>query len=83
MFYFFKSKTGTFSIEPDETCDGLQLFQLQRWGNAEHAFAVKTAVRDQNVTMGIESEKIAKRLDGDDGACRRMSGDIYGRSLCT
>ncbi len=23
MFYFFKSKTGTFSIEPDETCDGM------------------------------------------------------------
>jgi len=23
MFYSFKSKTGTFSIEPDETCDGM------------------------------------------------------------
>jgi hypothetical protein len=30
--------------------DGLQFFQLQRWGDAEHAFvAIETAVRHEDV----------------------------------
>ena len=34
--------------------DGLQLFQLQRRGDAEHASAaVETAVRDEDVAVGI------------------------------
>ena len=38
-------------------------------GGAEHALvAVKTAVGDENVTVGIESEKIAEGLNSDDGA---------------
>jgi hypothetical protein len=49
--------------------DGFQLFQFQGRGDAEHAFcAVETAVRHQNVTVGIKSEKIAECLDGDYGA---------------
>ena len=57
--------------------EGLQLFQLQGRGDAEHAlFAIdavlslpkETAVRHRNVTVGIESEKIAEGLDSDDGA---------------
>lgn len=49
----------------------LQLFQFQRWGYAEQAFAVKAAVRDQNVAVGVETENIAEGLDGDDGAGER------------
>ncbi len=49
--------------------NGLQLFQFQKRGNAEHApAAVETAIRHEDVAVGIESEKIAKGLDGDDGA---------------
>jgi len=49
--------------------DGLQLFQLQGRSDAEHAaITIKTAVRHQDVTVGIESEKIAEGLDSDDGA---------------
>lgn len=47
---------------------GLQFFQLQRWGYAEHALAVKAAVCDQDVAMRVEAEKIAEGLDGDDCA---------------
>ena len=49
--------------------DGLQLFQLQGWCDAEYAaIAIKTAVRHQNVAVGIKSEKVAEGLDSDDGA---------------
>ena len=49
--------------------DGLQLFQLQGRGDAEHApAAVKTAIRHEDVAVGIESEEVAKGLDSDDGA---------------
>ena len=35
--------------------DGLQLFQLQGWGDAEHAaVTIETAVRHQDVAVGIE-----------------------------
>jgi hypothetical protein len=47
---------------------GLQLFQFQRWGYEEHAFAVKAAVRDENMTVRFETENIAEGLDGDDCA---------------
>ena len=49
--------------------DGLQLFQLQWRGDAEHAaITIKTAVGHQNVAVWIESEKVAERLDSDDCA---------------
>jgi hypothetical protein len=49
--------------------NGLQLFQLQRWSDAEHpAIAIETAVGHQDMAVGIESEKIAEGLDSDDGA---------------
>jgi len=47
---------------------GLQFFQLQRRGCAEHALAVKEAVCDQDVAMGVEAEQTAEGLDGDDCA---------------
>lgn len=43
--------------------DGLQLFQFEGRGNAEHAsVAIKTAVRDENVAMRVEAENIAEGL---------------------
>jgi hypothetical protein len=55
--------------------DGLQLFQFQRRSDANtlkgtrHAlFTIKTAVRHQNVTVGIKSEEVAEGLDSDDCA---------------
>ncbi len=49
--------------------DGLQLFQLKRWRDPEHALvAVEAAVRHQNVTVGIEAEKIAEGLYGNNRA---------------
>lgn len=49
--------------------DCLKLFQFQRRGNPEHAVvSVEAAVGDEDVTMGIESEEVAKSLDGDGGA---------------
>ena len=49
--------------------DGLQVFQLQGRGDAEHALAaIETAVRHEDVAVRIKSEKIAEGLDSDDGA---------------
>ena len=49
--------------------NGLQLFQLQRRGDAEDApAAAEAAIGDEDVAVRIESEKIAECLDGDDGA---------------
>ena len=49
--------------------DGLQLFQFQRRRDTEHAvITIETPVRHQDVTVGIESEKIAEGLDSNDGA---------------
>jgi len=47
---------------------GLQFFQLQRRGYAEHALAVKATVCGQDMAVGVEAENIAKGLDGDDCA---------------
>jgi hypothetical protein len=59
--------------------DGLQLFQLQGRGDAEHAiFPVETAVRHQDVAVWIESEKIAEGLGSDDCA---GDGIIFGNRL--
>jgi hypothetical protein len=52
--------------------DGLQFFQFQKWGHPEHALAVKASVRDQDMTVGVESEKIAEGLNGDHGARDRI-----------
>ena len=51
------------------TENGFQLFKLQRRGDAEHPLvAIKTPVRQKDVTVWIESEKIAEGLNGDHGA---------------
>ena len=52
--------------------DGLQFVQLQGRGHPEHAFAVKASVRDQDMAVGIEAEKVAEGLNGDDGAGDRI-----------
>ena len=49
--------------------DGLQLLNLQRRGDAEHAsVTVKAAVRQEDVAVGIETEEVAESLDGNDCA---------------
>jgi hypothetical protein len=52
--------------------DGLQFFQFHGRGCAKHALTVETSIRDQNVTVGIEAEKVAECLDGDDAAGDRI-----------
>jgi hypothetical protein len=59
--------------------DGLQLFQLQGRGDTEHALVtVETAVRHQNVGVGIKSEEISKTLNSND---RAGDGIIFGNRL--
>jgi len=49
--------------------DGLQLLEFKGWRDAEHAaITIETAVRHEDVAVGIESEEIAEGLHGDDGA---------------
>ena len=49
--------------------DGLQLFQLQGRGDAEHAaVTIETAVRHQDVGVGIKSKEVAKALHSNNGA---------------
>ncbi len=58
---------------------GLQLFQLQGRGDAEHALvSVETAARHENVGVMIESEEIAEGLHGNDDA---GDGIIFGNRL--
>ena len=46
----------------------LQLFQVQRRSDPEHALPIEASVRHQDMAVGLESEEVAKGLDGDDGA---------------
>ena len=48
--------------------DRLQLFQVHRRSDPEHALPVEASVRHQDMAVGIESEEVAKGLDGNDGA---------------
>ena len=49
--------------------DGFQFLQFKGWRDAEHvAITIKTAIRDEDVAVWIESEEIAEGLDSDDGA---------------
>jgi len=49
--------------------DSLQLFQFQGRSDAEHAsFPIEAAVRDEDVAVRIEAEKISEGLHGDDSA---------------
>ncbi|MFH1147229.1 MAG: hypothetical protein V1736_05930 [Pseudomonadota bacterium] len=48
--------------------DGFQLVQIKGRGDAEHAVAIETSVRHEDVAVGIESQEVAKRLDSDDRA---------------
>ena len=43
-------------------------FSLQGWGDAEHApVTIETAVRHEDVAVGIAPQEIAEGLDGHDG----------------
>jgi len=60
--------------------EGLQLFQLQGRGNAEHAlFPVETAVRHQDMAVWFESEIIAEGSDNDDCAGEGIRGRLAAR----
>ena len=49
--------------------NGLQLFEFQGRRDAKHSFlAIETAIRYENVTVGIESEEVAEGLDSNDCA---------------
>jgi hypothetical protein len=49
--------------------NGFQLFEFQRRRNAKHSsFAIKTAIGQEAVAVGIESEEVAEGLDGNDRA---------------
>lgn len=57
--------------------DGLQLFQLQERGDAEHASAaIETSVGDEDVAVRIEAEEVSESLYGNDGA---GNGFLLGR----
>jgi hypothetical protein len=46
--------------------DRLQLFQVQGRSDPEHALPVKASVCHQDMAVRIESQEVAKGLDGDD-----------------
>ena len=48
------------------------LLSSSRRRHPEHASAVTTTIRDQNMTMGVEAKEVAEGLDGDDGAEERI-----------
>ena len=59
------------------TENGFQLFKLQRRRDTEHAaITIKTPVRQKDVAVGIESEKIAESLNSNDGA---GDGNVFMR----
>jgi len=43
----------------------LQLPSLKMRPRPEHALAIKTTIRDENMEVGIESQEIAEALNGD------------------
>jgi hypothetical protein len=47
---------------------GFQLLQLQGRDYPEHAPVVETAIRDEDMATGVETQKITGGLEGDDGA---------------
>ena len=49
--------------------DGFELFEFQGRGDAEHSvFTIEAAVCYKNMAVGIESEKVAEGLHGNDRA---------------
>jgi len=47
--------------------NSLQLLDFQRRRDAEHSsLTIKTAIRDENVAVGIESKEVAEGLHGND-----------------
>ena len=53
--------------------DGFQLLEFQGRRDAEHAFgSVKTAIGQEDVAVGIESERVAEGLDGNHRAGNRF-----------
>ncbi len=65
---FCNSPPGQEHLEDLVPEDHLQLFQVQRRSDPEHAPPVEASVRYQDMAVGIESEEVAKGLDGNDGA---------------
>jgi hypothetical protein len=54
--------------------NSLQLFEFQRRRNAKHtSFAIETAIGQEDVAVGIESEEIAKGLHCNDCAGNGIS----------
>ena len=58
--------------------DLFQILFVKTRHNSEHALPIKTAVCTQNVQVRIESQKIAERLNGDNGAGYRT---LFGHNL--
>ena len=48
--------------------DRLQLLQVQGRSDPEHAPVVEVSIRHQDMAVGVESEEVAKGLDGADSA---------------
>jgi hypothetical protein len=65
---FCNSLFGQKHLEDLVPKDRLQLFQVQGRSDPEHAPLVEASVRYQDMAVGIESEEVAKGLDGHDGA---------------
>ena len=65
---FGNSPFGQKHLEDLVPEDRLQLFQVQEGATRNMPLPVKASVRHQDMAVGIESEEIAKGLDGDDGA---------------
>ena len=72
---FGNSPFGQKHLEDHVPKDRLRLFQVQGRSDPEHAPLVEASVRYPDMAVGIESEEIAKGLDGNDGA-----GDLLNRS---
>jgi len=75
---------GVFGVAEDRISVCLQLeiasgaFMGTPFDRLTAAVAIKTAVRHQDVAVGIESEKIAEGLDSDDGA---GDGIVFGNRI--
>ena len=63
---FCNSPPGQEHLEDPMPENRLQLFQVQRRNDPEHALPVEASVRHQDMAVGIESEEIAKGLDGNE-----------------
>ena len=49
-----------------------QIFWDEPGCNSEHTLSIKAAIRTENVTVGIESQKVPKALNGNNGSWNRI-----------